>query len=261
MVVWLGGCGTLSATKEAATFRPLADASLEDLLGILNERYREIDALKALVRVEAEVPGQRSRFNGILSYNKPDAVRFRALDPLGRVMMDVEVREDGITLDPAQPVRPRAGEDFIRRVEERGLTGRAELIAMMSVPGGLAQADGMTAALEKGHDTYILYFLKVNGSTARLAKKVWLERVHFRIIRLEAYDPDGRRWMDVSLDEYQKVDGHWWPMQVRAKMGERHSIHLGYRELQLNPDEAPGVSRRRGVDPRVDPSLVEEEPT
>jgi hypothetical protein len=215
----------------------LEEADLEDLVKLLESRYRDIDALKALVRVEAKTPDGKNAFHGILLFKRPDHLRLQGLDLLGRTLFDLTARGEEVRIQ-------LPGEDRVlsEEIDSYPIFGQgqasvklADLLEVLGASGGVFLDPTMIPALEKNQTEYILYLFFMEEFRAVLLKKLWLERAHFRLVREEIFDPDGQRRMTIFFDDYQKIMGHWRPFKVRAETGGVYELRLDYSEIKVNP--------------------------
>jgi hypothetical protein len=110
-----------------------------------------------------------------------------------------------------------------------------DLLEVLGASGGIYLDPTMIPALEKDQMFYVLYLFFVQDSRAALLKKLWLERVHFRLVREEIFDSGGQRRMTIFFDQYQKIEDQWRPFRVRAETQGAYELSLDYSEIKVNP--------------------------
>jgi outer membrane lipoprotein-sorting protein len=213
------------------------EADLEGLMELLNHRYQDLATLKALVKVEAKAPDGKGNFYGVLLFQRPDHLRLQGLDPLGRTVFDLVARGEEVRIH-----LPREDRTLIEGIdsfplfgEEKSLLKLADLLEVLGASGGVYLDPTLTPVLEKDQTAYILYLFYLQDSHGVLYKKLWLDRIHFRLIKEEIFDPQGQRRMTIFFDHYQKVEDQWRPFKVRAETKDAYQLSLDYSEVKLNP--------------------------
>jgi hypothetical protein len=220
----------------AETEKP-KEANLEDLVKLLESRYRDIDTLKALVKVEARTPEGKNTFHGILLFKRPDHLRLQGFDFLGRTLFDLIARgeEVRIHLPGEDRVLSEEIDSYPFFGEGKTSVRLTDLLEVLGASGGIYLDPTAIPALEKDQTAYILYLFYMQEPRAVLLKKLWLERSHFRLVREEIFDPDGQRRMTIFFDRYQKIVDHWRPFKVRAETQGVYELSLDYSEIKINP--------------------------
>jgi outer membrane lipoprotein-sorting protein len=217
---------------------PLKEATLEQLIDLLDLRYRDIRTLRALVEVEAESPKGKSSFYGILLFQRPDQLRLQGSDPFGRTVFDLiaEGEESRIYL-PREDRFLSEESDSLPFLSKGGesILGVHDLLEVLGASGGAYLDPALIPALEKKDDFYILYLFFLGDSRAVLFKKLWLERKYFRLTKEEIFDSAGERRLIISFDDYQKVEDRWRPLKVKAEAAKDYHLVLNYSEIQVNP--------------------------
>lgn len=251
----LAGCAPRTITTvtqvEALTTK---EASLEEIMDLLHRRYKETSTVKALVQVEmmSGSPAKTQSFTAALFSELPKKIRLQGFDPLGRTLFDF--------LSP--------GEDFQLYLPDRRLLVKGTLSDMESqwldAPfrlGDLLEAVAsagapfvdvsLLPALEKEEAHYILHLLILEGDTARLVKRFYLERQEFRVEREVIFDSRGSPMLSIRFGDFRKVGESWRPYHVSLeRMEEGTRLDVRFREVTVNapfrpedftPDLAKGV--------------------
>ncbi len=235
LALCLAGC--MAKRVPVTETEQMRDADLEDLVKLLESRYRDIDTLKALVKVEAKTPEERNAFDGILFFKRPDRLRLQGFDLLGRTVFNLIAQGEEVRIH-------LPGEDRVlsEEIDSYPFFGRGktpvkltDMLEVLGASGGIFLDPAVIPALEKDQTVYILYLFYMEGSRAVLIKKLWLERVHFRLVREEIFNPDGQRRMTIFFDDYQKIADHWRPFKVRAEIQGAYEFSLDYSEIKVNP--------------------------
>lgn len=215
----------------------LGDADLEDVMDLLDRRYQDIFALKALVKVKAETPQGKGTFHGILLFQKPDQLRFQGLDPFGRAVFDLVAMDERVQIYLPQENRVLTeGIDALPFLgQDQALLKVDDLLEVLGASGGAYLDPALIPALEKDPSSYILYLFYLQESQAVLFKKLWLDRIHFRLVKEEVFDSEGHKHMTIFFEDYKKVQDQWRPLRIRAQTRDSRQLNLDYSEIQLNP--------------------------
>ena len=237
LVLFLGGCSVKHGGAPVQEVGFPGEADLEDVMDLLDRRYREISALKALVKVRAETPQGKGTFHGILLLQKPDQLRFQGLDPLGRAVFDLVAMDEQVQI--YLPRENRVLTEGIDRLpflgQDQALLKVDDLLEVLGASGGAYLDPELIPALEKDPSFYILYLFYLKESQAVLFKKLWLERIHFRLVKEEVFDPEGQKRITIFFEDYKKVQDQWRPLRIRAQTQDSQQLSLDYSEIQLNP--------------------------
>jgi outer membrane lipoprotein-sorting protein len=237
LAFWLVGCAGQRAVLPVPENGFPGEADLEGLIELLNHRYQDLATLKALVKVEAKAPSGKGDFYGVLFFQRPDHLRLQGLDPLGRIAFDLVAKGEEVRIHlPREDRTLNEGIDsFPFFGEEKALLKLADLLEVLGASGGVYLDPTLTPALEKDQAAYILYLFYLQDFHAVLYKKLWLDRIYFRLIKEEIFDPEGQRRMTIFFDHYQKIEDRWRPFKVRAKTKDAYQLSLDYSEMKLNP--------------------------
>ena len=237
LLLWLPGCSAKRVSAPVVEAGLAGEASLEELIELMDRRYQELTTLKALLRVEAKMPSGNGAFYGILLFRRPDQLRLKGLDLLGRPVFDLLTRgeEVQIYLPREDRTLTEGIESFPFFGERDALLKLSDLLEVLGASGGAYLDPALIPALEKGKSVYILYLFFLQDSRAILYKKLWLERIHFRLVREEIFDTAGQRRLTIYFDDYQKIEDQWRPLKVRAETREDYQMSLDYSEVKLNP--------------------------
>jgi outer membrane lipoprotein-sorting protein len=237
LACWFVGCAGQREVVSVPEDGFPGEADLEGLIELLNHRYQDISTLKALVKVEAKTPDGKGDFYGILLFQRPHHLRLQGLDPLGRTVFDMIAEAEEVRIHIPRENRTLEGgiDDFPFFGKEAIHLKLSDLLEVLGASGGVYLDPTLMPALEKDRSAYILYLFFLQGSHAILYKKLWLDRIHFRLIKEEIFDSEGQRHMTISFDQYQKIEDQWRPMKIRAETKDAYQLSLDYSEVKLNP--------------------------
>lgn len=224
------------------------EATLEELIELIQRRESRIKTIKASLRMGFGDSEKKSSQHclGVFVFEKPDRFRIKGYPQIGPTLF--EIVSDGESL---WVYIPKEGRVYLTRLRPSGFGGQAQdikkeapkanfnlqdLRSAFSVAEVINQPD-VNKFLEKREKKYILYFVK-----KRLLEKVWIERSDFLVIKIQRFDKDGSLALEVSFDEYQKVDGIDFPKEMRIyNPKEKRIITLLIPKVRLNEDIKPGV--------------------
>lgn len=240
LALWLAGCTAHHRMPAPQDGFP-GEASLGDLMELMDRRYQGLTTLKALVEVEAKTPEGKGRFYGVLLFQKPDQLRFQGHDFLGRMVFDLIARGEAVRIHLPQENRTLVEETdaFPFFGEQKTSLKLNDFLEVLGASGGVYLDSAWTPAIEKSDTAYILYLFLLQDSHAVLYKKLWLDRIHFRLMKEEIFHPEGYPHMTIFFDHYQKIENQWRPLKIRAQIEGDYQLSLDYSEVHLNPSLGP----------------------
>ena len=274
-VILIGGCTT---RQRVVPDLPLQSASLASLVDRLGERTRSIQTLKALVVIR---PEGRPAVNGSLMLARSDEggaafFRLKGFDWLGRTLFDIG--SDGDRIRIVVPSQDRVIEGRLDGLDDSGLPlPAAELRRLVSTVLGPYIGPDEIPVLEEQGRMYLIHLIRLPegtpGKEGRLTRRLWIERTHMRLVRVELFGPaeitgtadlsgDGPRAVSaVEFEDYSIYAGRdgprmAWPGRLiltrpagQAGWAKRDGdlagsrLILEFREVHLNPDIPPGEFR------------------
>ena len=145
----LPGCAFWAKPSEPALENPLQEATLERLMGLLQEREAEIQTLKGLFAAQIQGPGipGTQRVEGAVVYHRPGALRLRGFNRLGMRLFELAVGEDRYTLRLINGKVLTGNMTDLNRVEKIARPFRLSLLAMTGITGTPPVANYERAAL------------------------------------------------------------------------------------------------------------------
>ena len=92
----ISGCAFGVKPVGPVTEIPLQDATIERLVGLLQQREAEVQTLKGLFRAQIQGPGipGTQQVEGAVVYHRPDALRLRGFNRLGLRLFELVVGEE-----------------------------------------------------------------------------------------------------------------------------------------------------------------------
>lgn len=213
------------------------EASLEELIELIQGRENRIETIKTSLRMGFRDLEKKSSQHclGVFVFKKPDRFRIKGYPQMGPTLF--EIVSDGESL---WVYIPKEGKVYLSQDLKKGASkadfNLRDLRSAFSVAEILKQPD-VNKFLEKKEKKYILYLVK-----ERLLEKVWIERSNFLVTKIERFDKNGSLALEVSFDEYQKVDGIDFPKEMRIyNPEEKRILTLLIQKVRLNEAIKPGV--------------------
>jgi outer membrane lipoprotein-sorting protein len=247
MVLLITGCSSWFLQEDRG---PFPEATLEEIRNGLESRTRGLSSLKALMALR--VMGSE-RLTASLVWQRPQQLRFRGFDPLGRTLFEVVVSEGfvhwGVPGRPPVPLGPveQVSQSVVDETEALPVAIE-DLVRIMEAMSGPAFRVGERPLLERPPGLYyILHSVITEGDTARLTKRFWIERRRLRLAREGFFRPDG--FLDLALDfsDYRPTEQGEWPHQITVlKTGESRTVEAVIREIRFNVPIAPEEFRLAG---------------
>lgn len=213
------------------------EATLKELIDLIQGRENRIKTVKASLRMDfrdLEKKGSQHCL-GVLVFERPDRFRIKGYPQMGPTLF--EVVSDGKSL---WVYIPKEGKVYLTQNLKRGTSKTdfdfQDLRSAFSVAEVLNQPD-VNKFLEKREKEYILYLVK-----RRLLEKIWIERSKFLVTEIQRFDKDGSSAIDVSFEEYQKINGIDFPEKVRIhNPKEKRIFTLLIQKVRLNEAIRPEI--------------------
>lgn len=213
------------------------EATLEELIEFIQAREAKVKTIRASLRMgfrDLEKKGSQHCL-GVLVFERPDRFRIKGYPQMGPTLF--EVVSDGKSLWVYIPKEGKAylSQDLKKRTSKTDFNLQ-DLRSAFSVAEVLNQPD-VNKFLEKREKEYILYLVK-----KRLLEKIWIERSKFLVTEIQRFDKDGSSALDVSFEEYQKINGIDFPEKVRIhNPKEKKILTLLIQKVRLNEAIKPEV--------------------
>jgi hypothetical protein len=203
-------CST-RATREPAADTPLQEATLERLMGLLQEREAEIQTLKGLFGAQIQGPGipGTQRIEGAVVYHRPDAFRLRGFNRLGMRLFELAVGEERYTLRLINGKVLTGNMADLNRVEKTARPFRLSLLAMTGITGTPPVAKDERATLIEEAERYrIDIFAPGNGINAADLpyRRIWFDRRRLHVVQEDRLSPAGDIEATIHFDDFRPVN-------------------------------------------------------
>ena len=110
-----------------------------------------------------------------------------------------------------------------------------DLVFVMKVLTGPVLEETEYAVIEKTEPFYILHGVKFGNNTARLTKRLWIEREKLHLVREILFGPEASPDLVIHLKEYRHTDlGNWPHRLIIEKPKKDTSFELIFREFNFN---------------------------
>jgi len=249
LVLLLPGCIVRKLKVRRPGIAPTArlqTTSLEQLLEKLRAGDQQIRTVNATVDLEPSIgsvlKGEISELKDVRAFvliRKPQMIRMIGLYPVLRNRA-FDMVSDGMEFKLYVPAKNKfiVGKNRIEKPSEHRLENiRPQHIfeALMVRP----PHDGERALLENDtdelHANYILHMVRAQDGRLLLARNVWFDRVHLRVVRQQIFDELGDMVSDSRYDDYEAVQGITFPKRflvMRPK--DEYGFKLKVQKLELN---------------------------
>jgi hypothetical protein len=236
-------CST-RATRELVLETPLQEATLERLMGLLQEREAEIHTLKGLFGAQIQGPGipGTQRVEGSVVYHRPDALRLRGFNRLGMRLFELAVGEDRYTLRLINGKVLTGNMTDLNRVENVARPFRLSLLAMTGITGTPPVANDERAALTEEAERYRVDVFargnRINGSDSPY-RRVWFDRRSLHVVQEDRLSPSGDIEATVYFDDFRSVNLSPDGAMVEADTSPVKSV---LRPFVIRAEESQGPS-------------------
>lgn len=228
---------------------PAKNASLEELVALVNRLAEDVQALK--LTVIYQLTGGSINTGKISSYRETDG--FILLKKPGHIRLigqAFKVKVFDMVSDGAEfliYVPPK--NKFIHGLNDQEIKARKDVPVNLR-PQHIFQALAMERLnLEDGRDLVALeeeqqgkrkfYILNVvrqdQGSMATLLKKIWIDRFDLSLARLKIFDSNGAVLSDITYSDVRQFDGGRYPAVIDFRRPqEDYSLHLRISKATVN---------------------------
>ena len=275
--VLISGCAFGVKPVGPVTEIPLQDATIERLVGLLQQREAEVQTLKGLFRAQIQGPGipGTQQVEGAVVYHRPDALRLRGFNRLGLRLFELVVGEERYTLRLVTGKVLTGTISDLNRTEKTARPFRLSLMAMTGIIGTPAIAKEERVVLHDEGDRYRLeVFAPISGlrGSEQPYRRIWFDRRSLQVVQEDRLTLTGDIESTVRFEDFRPVnlfpdggsvvrtdlssDGSTLkPFVIHAEDPEGQStLQLSFREispnLPLKPEELKitiGPYRRDGM--------------
>lgn len=255
-VLLLTGCSLWAKHSLPTPESPLQDATVQQLMGLLQEHEADIQTLKGLFRAHIQGPGipGTQQVEGAVVYHRPDALRLRGFNRLGMRLFELSVGEDRYTLRLINGKILTGNMADLNRVEKLARPFRLSVLAMTGIIGTPPVGQNERAVLKEEGDRYRLDVFvtgaATNGSESPY-RQIWFDRRSLHVVQEDRLTPTGDLEATVSFEDFRPVDlspdggivhadmsavgGVQKPFVIRGHDGQgQSSIQLTFREIVPN---------------------------
>jgi hypothetical protein len=190
---------------------PLQAATIERLMGLLQEREAEVQTLKGLFRAQIQGPGipGTQQVEGAVVYHRPDALRLRGFNRLGMRLFELAVGEDRYTLRLVNGKVMTGNMTDLNRVEKIARPFRLSVLAMTGIIGTPAVTKDERATLKEEGDRYRLDVFTsgsgLNGSDVPY-RRIWFDRRSLHVVQEDRLTPTGDIEASVLFEDFRPVN-------------------------------------------------------
>ena len=246
------------AVSQKAVLKPaqaptqLQTSTKTELIDQYNQLAISITALNASVTMKLSAGSaytgaieQYHEVNGFILAQKPSSIRVVGQAPVvGTNIFDME--SDGKTFDVFIPSKNRfvTGPDnlersFAKPIENLRPQHLIDAIFWQPIPSGdsvlleVAKLDGLSC--------YVLIVAQPSGSNDwQLAGKIWFERTNLNIVRIEAFDTNGKQFSDVRYGRRDTFGNARYPSQILLIRAQNdYQLQIVITKLTLNETIEP----------------------
>lgn len=205
------GCSTLPKPVAPATEIPLQDATVEQLIGLLEEREAAVQTLKGLFRAQIQGPGipGTQQVEGAVVYHRPDALRLRGFNRLGLRLFELAVADERYTLRLVTGKVLSGSVAELNRTEKTARPFRLSLLAMTGILGTPAIARAERVLLKDEGDRYRLDVFPRNtgtGDSEYPYRLIWFDRRTLQVVQEDRLDANGGVESTVQFADFRPVD-------------------------------------------------------
>ncbi len=228
------------------------EASLSELISIIEKRDSDIKTIRSLVRVEAKNKAIESApsFDAVLLMEKPNNIRFQGLSPFGVSVFDfVSTNGQMQVFLPTRNMTIVGPVELLNKIPESKMPMRFnDFFEGLGTSAAYLKKPNITVLAEKLPDYYIVYVAeKENGSRGErpfaptiLNKKIWFDRRGLKVVKEELFGKNGEKEMEILFDDYKKANDISFPMQIRInKLRDNSYLKMNFKQIAFNTEIRP----------------------
>lgn len=253
----IAGCGVRQTrvTRAPAT-APLQTASESDLATKYDHLARGISSINAAVTMQwtssssfTGIMKQYPKVSGFILAKRPNFVRVIGQAPvIGTNIFDMV--SDGRTfsiyipsknefLTGAADVQQKSDENATENLRPQHL-----IQAIFWAPIGPADVVLLEQAMDGTSSAYVLTVASQGASGVasngagnwKIARKIWFERIHLTMTRIQIYGDDGQVQSDIRYSQWQPFETVQYPQQITlVRPAEGYTLAITVTKLMANP--------------------------
>lgn len=220
------------------------EASLSELISILEKRDTDIKTIRSLVRVEAKNKAIESApsFDAVLLMEKPNNIRFQGLSPFGVSIFDfVSTNGQMQVYLPTKNMAIVGPVELLNKIPESKMPMRFnDFFEGLGTSAVYLKKPNITVLAEKLPDYYILYIGEKENSSGILKKKIWFDRRGLKVAKEELFGKDSAKEIEILFDDYKKINDISFPMQIRInKLRNNSYLKMNFKQITFNTEIRP----------------------
>lgn len=212
---------------------PVTGWTADKLIGILSQRDRQFQSLRALASIYYRGPEGTQGFQEAVLVQRPDKVRLETLSLLGAILI-VTVNADQIA-----GFHPREG------VFVRGKSSEANLFRYTLIPLELQELTRLLLGLPPvmiSADWQIggsALYRELNGQGKEI---VVFDLTRELPVRWHRLSPDGRPELSAAFENFSSTPAGLFPSKITLEAGaQQRSLEISYQEPEINVEMAPSL--------------------
>ena len=226
-----GGC--VGVKPEAPeVFR---EASVEELVQLLEARASAIQTMKGLFRVHVKGPGLSfaQRVQAAVFFQRPQALRLQGFTPFGGELFEFVLQGNQYRLRIASTGRSFAGPiGELDRSRDISRPFRLSLLAMTGVVGIAPVPQNASVRVVEEGARYRLDVLasasKEGGAEPMVTRRIWFERRTLQVIEEDRYTPTGELDARMECEDFR-------PMTAAGEEGSAAASSPGSQNVLVRP--------------------------
>jgi outer membrane lipoprotein-sorting protein len=218
------------------------EASKAEIVAMLKTAAASLPGYRAEATLDIKAPDLNRSESGWFAFQLPLSLRLE-LESWGYEFLLVS---DGLKAYMVTPEKNEGGK-IIKVVYEGAIDGDYAFrpVDIISALGLMDVTSDDDVRIEKYADHYELVFLGPRSEEGGIRKRVWLERVHWHIERVQTFAGDGSLFMEANLSRYEPVKSSGGEAVMVA-----HDIRIEWPQAKTTVR-----FRFKSIDDKVDPRM------
>jgi len=212
---------------------PVAGWTADKLIGILSQRDRQFQSLRALASIHYRGPEGTQGFQEAVLVQRPDKARLETLSLLGAILI-VTVNADQISgLHPREGlfVRGKSSEANIFRYTRIPLELQELTRLLLGIPPVMISADWQIGGSA--------LYRELDGQGKEI---VVFDLTRDLPVRGHRLSPDGRPELSAAFENFSSTPAGLFPSKITFDAGaQQRSLEIVYQEPEINVEMAPSL--------------------
>jgi outer membrane lipoprotein-sorting protein len=247
LLVQAGCIKKTTVVPQSERLLPARTATRSELLQALQEKSKQVETLKATVKIEFSRGGAKSgvldeyrETKGYVFVERPSHIRVQVQMPIVLTTVAIMV-SDGNQYRLSIPIKNQfAIEDVNAPISPNSsFSNLRPQIFLDGLLVDITPYENKQTLFEEAvvgtHSYYVFSFFDSSDSEPQLLQKLWIDRTDMEVSRKQIFGKDGRLETDVDYQNYVGDDAKWYPkVIVIHRPIEDFTVKMTFEQTTMN---------------------------